>query len=99
MNTSPANNTSQYPKGKLVAVGGAIDHDEPHKHILTQYEEGILASIVHLLPRKKQSAIEIIASASHIPDEAVKDYIDCFKKWDCPNTNHLKITNREEAGE
>lgn len=86
-----------YPKGKLVAVGGAINSNEEEEHALVHYEEGILEQIVALLSQKHNPLIEIITSASLIPDATAADYIDCLKKLGCKSVNHLKITARKEA--
>ena len=97
MNIFRGNSEMKHPKGKLVAVGGAINSNEQDEHALSNYEEGILEHIVHLTSKQQNAIIEIITSASLVPDEAAADYITCFRKMGCKKVNHLKITEREQA--
>ena len=91
-----------YPQGHLVAVGGAEDKGtDLEKGILQRnrlnfFELGILKNILSLLP-KGQPQVEVITTASSIPDEVAQNYIDAFAKLGCANVGHLRIRNREDA--
>lgn len=86
-----------YPKGNLVAIGGAINNKGQEEQRLDQYEEGILEQIVAIASSEHKPIIEIITSASLVPDDAAADYLECFSKLGCKKANHLKITTRKEA--
>lgn len=91
-----------YPKGHLVAVGGAEDKGtDLEKGILQRnrlnfFELGILKNIVSLIPGDDPQ-VEVITTASSIPDEVAQNYIDGFGKLGCTNIGHLRIRNREDA--
>lgn len=91
-----------YPQGHLVAVGGAEDKGtDLEKGILQRnrlnfFELGILKNIVSLIG-DKEPHVEVITTASSIPDEVAQNYIDAFAKLGCKNVGHLKIRNREDA--
>lgn len=90
-----------YPKGYLIAIGGAedrgeeIDPDESHK--LDFFEEGILKNILTLASKKGSPCIEIVTAASSIPEEMASGYKKAFKTLGCLNVNHIKIAKREDA--
>lgn len=92
-----------YPQGHLVAVGGAEDKGtDLEKGILQRnrlnfFELGILKNIVSLID-SKEPIVEVITTASAIPDEVAQNYIDAFHKLGCTNIGHLRIRNREDAG-
>lgn len=91
-----------YPQGHLVAVGGAEDKGtDLEKGILQRnrlnfFELGILKNIVSLIG-DKQPSVEVITTASSIPDEVAQNYIDAFAKLGCVNVGHMRIRNREDA--
>lgn len=91
----------QYPKGVLIAVGGAEDkgteEEKERQNSLDFFKEGILNQIVELCSKKSQPKIEVITTASSIPDEVAHIYKKAFKKLGCIDIGHLKITKREEA--
>ncbi len=90
------------PKGHLIAVGGAEDKGtDLEKGILQRnrlnfFELGILKNIVSLIPGKEPH-VEVITTASTIPDEVFDNYRDAFGKLGCQNVGHLRIRNREDA--
>lgn len=92
-----------HPQGHLVAVGGAEDKGtDLEKGILQRnrlnfFELGILKNIVSLIDNK-EARVEVITTASSIPDEVAQNYIDAFAKLGCHNVGHLRIRNREDAG-
>lgn len=92
------------PKGLLVSVGGAEDKGtDLEEGIITRnrlvfFELGILSSIIVLI--KEQHAepiVEVITTASSIPDEVGENYQDAFHKLGCDNVGHIRIRNREDA--
>lgn len=91
----------QHPKGYLIAVGGAEDKgsekDRERQNSLDFFKEGILNQIVELAGRSGDPRIEVITTASSIPDEVGKAYQQAFRKLGCVEIGHLKISNREQA--
>lgn len=90
----------QNPKGYLIAVGGAEDKGEEAKvkeNSLNFFEEGILKQILELAGKKNKAKIELITTASSIPDEIASSYKKAFKKLGYEELNHLKIRSSEEA--
>ena len=45
----------------------------------------------------KSDRIEVVTTASSIPDEVGENYLDAFTKLGCTNVGHLKIRVREDA--
>ena len=90
------------PKGKLIAVGGAEDKGTDleagiiQRNHLNFFEIGILKTITKLL-NDKSDRIEVVTTASSIPDEVGENYLDAFTKLGCTNVGHLKIRVREDA--
>lgn len=87
----------QNPKGYLIAVGGAEDKGEEAKvkeNSLNFFEEGILKQILELAGKKNKAKIELITTASSIPDEIASSYKKAFKKLGYEELNHLKIRSR-----
>ncbi|HEX2607834.1 MAG TPA: cyanophycinase [Flavisolibacter sp.] len=91
----------QIPKGYLIAIGGAEDKgselENERRNSLDFFKEGILKQIVELAGRKTDPRIEVVTTASSIPDEVGLAYKKAFKKLGCIDIGHLKITSREEA--
>lgn len=89
------------PKGILIAIGGAEDKGpEKEKEIINRldfFKEGILNKIVELASKKGEPHIEVVTTASSIPDEVGRTYKKAFKKLGCVNVGHLRIVTREEA--
>lgn len=89
-----------YPKGILIAIGGAEDkgqNDEEQSKDLNFFKEGILKTIVDVAAKKETPKIELITTASSIPDEVGRSYKKAFRKLGDIEIGHLKITSREEA--
>jgi cyanophycinase len=89
-------------RGYLVSVGGAEDKGTdieegfvPKEH-LTFFEIGILKTITDLL-HGKESRIEVITTASSIPQEVGDNYLKAFAKLHFNNVGILGIRNREDA--
>ncbi|MBC7555277.1 MAG: cyanophycinase [Taibaiella sp.] len=92
----------EYPVGHLIAVGGAEDKGTDLEQGIVQrnrlnfFELGILRSILSLVPGTDPK-VEVITTASQIPDEVAENYKDAFKKLGCNNVGHLRIRNREDT--
>ncbi len=90
------------PQGKLFAIGGAedkgvdLEKGEIVRNNLNFFELGILKRIV------KESGgpdvrIEVITTASMIPNQVGDNYLDAFGKIGCTNVGVLPIRNRADA--
>ncbi len=92
----------EIPKGKLIAVGGNEDKGteaEPNfeqKNNLNFFALQILSRIKEEMGGVN-AVIEVITSASSIPEEVGENYIDAFGKLGCTNINVMHIRNREDA--
>lgn len=90
------------PKGKLISIGGAEDKGteaEPdfiQKNNLNFFELGILKRIVEEIGGS-QSHIEVITTASSIPEEVGENYKRAFGKIGCENIGFMHIKNRTDA--
>ena len=85
--------------GILIPVGGAEDKGTDleagiiERNRLNFMELGILKNIVNFL-ESKDARIEVITTASSIPDEVAKNYFDAFEKLGYSNIGHLRIRDR-----
>ncbi len=92
----------QHPKGKLLAIGGAEDKGTDlesgriTRNNLNFFELGILRRIVEEIGGV-DSCIEVITTASMIPQEVGDNYLDAFGKIGCTNINTMHIRNRTDA--
>lgn len=91
------------PNGILIPVGGAEDKGTDleagiiERNRMNFFELGILKNIVDLL-RNTQNRIEIVTTASSIPEEVAANYVEGFSKLGCENVGHMNIRNREDVG-
>ena len=93
------------PKGKLIVIGGAvnkgsfaeIDYDQNVEKNLNFFEQGILRKIMDESKLKNDSIIEILATASQIPQIVGPEYKKAFEYLGAKNVNILSIANREQA--
>ena len=93
------------PKGKLVIIGGAVnkgsftetDFDQNVEKNLNFFETGILRKIIQESRLKEQSTIEVITTASQIPQIVGPEYKKAFEFLGATNVNILDIVNREQA--
>jgi cyanophycinase len=91
------------PKGKLVIIGGSVDigsfpekqPDLPSK--IKFFEKGILNRIIKESFKNNESTIEIIPTASSIPEQVGAEYINAFRALNAMNVSVLDIRTREEA--
>jgi cyanophycinase len=91
-----------YPKGKLIAVGGAedkgtdLEKGQIERNNLNFFELGILRRFVEEAGGTS-SRIEVITTASMIPMEVGNGYLDAFGKIGCINIGVMHIRNRFDA--
>lgn len=85
-----------------MAVGGAEDKGTDlekgivQRNRLNFFELGILKNIVSLIGLE-DPRVEVVTTASSIPDEVAENYRDAFQKLGCTNVGHMRIRNREDA--
>jgi len=90
------------PKGKLFAIGGAedkgvdLEKGEMLKNNLNFFELGILKRIVDEAGGS-EIRIEVVTTASMIPNQVGDNYLDAFGKIGCTNIGLLPIRNRADA--
>lgn len=93
------------PKGKLLIIGGAVDKgsftestfDKDVAKNLNFFETGILKRLINESRLKEDSRIEIITTASSIPQEVGEEYAKAFHYLGAKNAEILNIEKREEA--
>jgi cyanophycinase len=90
------------PKGILISIGGDVDKgtiDEPNYNkstVLSFFDDGILKRILSEM-KGKDSRIEVITTASEIPEEVGNNYIAAFKRLGCENVGVIHIKKREDV--
>ena len=90
------------PKGILISVGGDVDKgtpDEPlypHINHLSFFEDGILLRFLQEM-KGSASKVEIITTASEIPEEVGQNYVEAFARLHCHTTSLMHIRNKEDA--
>ena len=93
------------PKGKLVIIGGAVDlgsslnfnENINHPHYLKFFERGILKRIIIESAKGADSVVEVITTASQIPEIVGIEYIKSFKQLQVENVNVIDVRSREDA--
>ena len=93
------------PVGKLMIIGGAVnkgsfaetDYDQNVEKNLNFFERGILRKIINESRLKEDSVIEIITTASQIPQIVGPEYKKAFEFLGVKSVNILDIQNREQA--
>ncbi len=93
------------PVGKLIIIGGAVnkgsftetDFDNNVEKNLNFFEKGILRKLIDESKLKEQSVIEIIPTASQIPQIVGPEYKKAFEFLGATNVNILEINTREQA--
>jgi cyanophycinase len=94
-----------YPKGKLVIIGGAVDlgsnmtamDHSAHPDHIKFFERGILRRIIAESPQQHRSHVEVITTASQIPEIVGQEYLTAFKNLNVSQVSLLDIRSREEA--
>jgi cyanophycinase len=93
------------PIGKLVIIGGSVDRgsftESPSdlNRSLKFFEHGILKRITTESALGTASRVEIITTASSIPEEVGAEYVKAFAQLDVTNIGVLNIKSREEAND
>lgn len=91
-----------HPKGKLIAIGGSedkgtdLEKGEIHRNNLNFFELGILRRVVEEAGGSS-ARIEVVTTASMIPNEVGNNYLDAFGKSGCTNIGLMHIRNRQDA--
>lgn len=93
------------PKGKLVIIGGAVDMgtnigvDENinQPHYLKFFEFGILRRIINESAGRHNAIVEIVTTASQIPELVGLEYIKSFGQLGVKNVGVLDIRSRQQA--
>lgn len=93
------------PKGKLVIIGGAVDlgtslsynEDINHPHYIKFFERGILKRIITESAKGENSIVEVITTASKIPEIVGEEYVKSFNQLQVNSVNVLNIKTREDA--
>lgn len=93
------------PKGKLIVIGGAVDkgsfsekNDEKEiEKNFNFFERGILRRIIIESTHGINSRIEVITTASQVPEEVGHEYVKAFNYLGGLNIGVLGIKTREEA--
>lgn len=92
----------KFSKGKLIAIGGAedkgtdLEKGEIHRNNLNFFELGILRRIVDEV-NGVNTRIEVITTASMIPQEVGENYLHAFSKIGCNNIDTMHIRNRTDV--
>ncbi len=93
------------PKGKLIIIGGAVDlgsslnynDNTGHPHYIKFFERGILKRIIMESAKAGASVVEVITTASQIPDIVGAEYIKSFAQLQVHNVQVMDIRSREDA--
>jgi len=93
------------PKGKLVIIGGAVDlgsslnynENISHPHYIKFFEQGILRRVMVESAKAENSVVEVITTASQIPDIVGAEYIKSFNQLQVNNVRVLDIRSRTDA--
>lgn len=93
------------PKGKLLIIGGhEVKGENIGKSLIiskignTTSHPEILARLISDIPRKHH-IIEIIASASNIPEEMEHTYINSYKAVGFTKVGFIKVENKKDAND
>ena len=93
------------PKGKLIIIGGAVDMGTNlssqevivKPNYLKFFEEGILKRILTESANHLDPVVEVITTASQIPEMVGEEYIASFKQLNVKQVGILDIRTREDA--
>lgn len=93
------------PKGKLIIIGGAVDmntnlsaqEDILKPDHLKFFEQGILKRIITESAKQTGSIVEVITTASQIPDLVGVEYTEAFSYLNVTQVGVLDIRKREDA--
>ncbi len=93
------------PKGKLIIIGGAVDMNTnlgSQEYIIRPdhlkfFEEGILKRIITESAKHTGSIVEVVVTASQIPDLVGVEYLNAFNQLNVSHVGVLDIRKREDA--
>lgn len=93
------------PKGKLIVIGGAVDKgsftetnkEKEIKKNFNFFEQGILKRIIIESERNIDSRIEVITTASQIPEEVGREYVKAFGYLGALDMGVMHLRTREAA--
>src|ERR1700712_126561 len=93
------------PKGKLIIIGGAVDmgsNISVQEHIVQPdhikfFERGILRRIINESDKHEGSHVEVITTASQIPELVGNEYLKAFSQLNVPNVHTMHIKTRDDA--
>jgi len=93
------------PKGKLVIIGGAVDlgtNISTQEHIIQPdhlkfFDRGILKRIISESVNHEGSIVEVVTTASQIPELVGNEYQKAFSQLNVPKVGLLHIKTREDA--
>jgi cyanophycinase len=91
------------PQGKLIIIGGAIDTGSFTETTFDQavnmnfFERGILKRILTESKNNKESRIEIVTTASNIPEKVGEEYVKAYQQLEATNIGVLNIKTRDES--
>ncbi|MES2389729.1 MAG: cyanophycinase [Bacteroidota bacterium] len=89
------------PKGKIIAIGGNVDKgtdpegSAAYSHV-NFFESGILRRILYEM-KGPESRVEVITTASMIPEEIGEGYKQAFDRLGCRNVGVMHIKSRHDA--
>ncbi|CAM4248530.1 cyanophycinase [Gillisia limnaea] len=85
-------------KGTLIPIGGNEDKGfhKANRFRMDYISQGILARVVFESGGNKANIL-VITTASGIPEEIGKNYIDAFARLGCENVQHLYICSKIDA--
>lgn len=94
------------PKGKLIVIGGAVDkgsfteknYEKDIEKNFNFFERGILKRVIVESEHNSESRIEVVTTASQVPEEVGHEYVKAFSYLGVTNVGVLGIKTREEAG-
>lgn len=85
-------------KGYLVPIGGAEDKGiNNRKYRFDFLEQGILRQLIRLVEQNDEPRIELVTTASSIPEQVEQTYRSAFTALGCEDVGHLFITSRDQA--
>lgn len=93
------------PAGKLIVIGGAVnkgsfaetDYDANIERNLNFFEKGIMRKIIDESCKGVESRIEVIPTASQIPQIVGPEYKRAFEFLGAKDVHIMDLTRREEA--
>jgi cyanophycinase len=93
------------PKGKLIIIGGAVDmntslgsqEDIIKPDHLKFFEQGILRRIITESAKQTGSIVEVVTTASQIPELVGDEYVEAFSSLNVTHIGVLDIRKREDA--